>query len=75
MGRLHATGQCYKVCIPPEEEAFASKACLFVLFLVSKATENETDREVIKTELLNCIFMQQDSCYRTVCTIQSVLFF
>ena len=50
VGRLHATGQCYKVCIPPEEEAFASKACLFVclfvLFLVSKDTENETDREV-----------------------------
>ena len=39
-----------KVCIPPEEEAFASKACentlLFVcLAFVSKATENETSRE------------------------------
>ena len=39
------------ICIPPEEEALASKACeiqycLFVGFILSKATENETNREV-----------------------------
>ena len=41
-----------KVCIPPEEEAIASKACentlLFVSLIVclSKAPENETNRQV-----------------------------
>ena len=39
------------VCLPPEEEVLASKACviqylLFVCFVLSKATENESNREI-----------------------------
>ena len=39
------------VCLPPGEEVLASKACviqylLFVCFVLSKATENESNREI-----------------------------